>query len=369
MIDQAGRYFRRKYALYAVDTVYTLVLLFVFLGSGISNGLAHLAAKAVPAQFVLPVFLLAIFILYFILSLPLNFYRTFTLEHKFSLSNQAPGDWWMDQLKSGLIGYFIVLLVIAVLLRMVIALPHYWWIGISVFWVFFSFVLARLAPVLLMPLFFKFTPLNDEALKIRIINLAKKMRIGILDVFQIDLSKKSLKANAAFTGMGKTRRVVLADTLKDKYSYDEIEAILAHEFAHYKLKHIFKLLAFNCLLTFFLFYLIFKSCGMALAVFNINALSTPAAVPLFMVYFILFGLITQPLEALFSRICERNADKLALETTRTPEAFISMMNKLADQNLADRAPHPLVKFFFFDHPPIDERIRMAQFFKASLKPQ
>lgn len=364
MAPQARRYFRQKYALYAIDTLYTLVLLFVFLGSGMALGLENLISKVFLAHFILPVFLLVIFVLYFVCTFPLNFYRSFILEHNFSLSKQTLGDWWLDQLKSGVIAYLIVLLLIAALIYLINNLAHSWWIGISVFWVFFSFILARLAPVVIMPLFFKYTILADQTLKARIIGLAKKMQIGLLDVFQIDFSKKSLKANAALTGMGKTRRVILADTLKDKYSYDEIEVILAHEFAHYKLKHIVKLLTVNCVFTFLLFYIIFKSSGPALAIFNLNTLNQPAAVPLFFAYFILFGIIMQPLEAFFSRRYERSADKLALETTRAPEAFISMMNKLAEQNLADRAPHPLIKFFFFDHPPIDERIQSARSFQT-----
>ncbi len=365
MADQAKRYCRQKYTLYLIDTVYTLVLLFVFLGLGLAVGLENLIAKFLPASYLLlPVFLLFIFILYFVCSFPLNFYRSYILEHKFVLSKQSLGDWFLDQLKSGVVAYIIAFLLIAMFFSLVIALPRFWWLGISVFWIFFSFVLARLAPVVIMPLFFKFKPLTDELLKNRIIGLAKKMRIDILDVFQIDFSKKSLKANAAFTGMGKTRRVILADTLKDKYSYDEIEVILAHEFAHYKLKHIFKLLIFNSLLTFFLFYLISKTCVYTLAVFNLVSLAQPAAVPLCFVYFILFGLLMQPLEALLSRRFEKDADKLALEITKSPEAFISMMNKLADQNLADRSPAAIIKFFFFDHPPINERIQMANSFKT-----
>ena len=207
MADQAKRYCRQKYTLYLIDTVYTLVLLFVFLGLGLAVGLENLIAKFLPASYLLlPVFLLFIFILYFVCSFPLNFYRSYILEHKFVLSKQSLGDWFLDQLKSGVVAYIIAFLLIAMFFSLVIALPRFWWLGISVFWIFFSFVLARLAPVVIMPLFFKFKPLTDELLKNRIIGLAKKMRIDILDVFQIDFSKKSLKANAAFTGMGKTRR-------------------------------------------------------------------------------------------------------------------------------------------------------------------
>jgi len=191
-------------------------------------------------------------------------------------------------------------------------------------------------------------------------NLAKKMRVKILDCFEIDFSKKTLKANAAFVGWGKTRRVILADTLKDKYSHDEIEVILAHEFAHYRLRHLFKLILTNSLATVLIFYLIFKTNSYVLAVFGLSSLSDLAALPVVLIYFVIFGIVMQPFENYVSRRLERNADRMALLVTGMREAFVSMMDKLAAQNLADRAPHPLIKFFFFDHPPVDERIRMAK---------
>ncbi|MDP2831125.1 MAG: M48 family metalloprotease, partial [Candidatus Omnitrophota bacterium] len=186
------------------------------------------------------------------------------------------------------------------------------------------------------------------------------MQIKLLDVLEIDFSKKTLKANAAFTGMGKTKRVLLADTLKDKYTLDEVEVILAHEFAHYRLKHMLKLIAVNSLLTLGLFYLIFKTSVYALGVFKLDSLVQLSSLPLIFLYFILFGIIMAPLEALVSRLFEKEADNLALKVTGSKEAFISLMEKLASQNLADRNPHPLIKFFFFTHPPIDERIKIAK---------
>ena len=185
------------------------------------------------------------------------------------------------------------------------------------------------------------------------------MQIKLMEVSEIDFSKKTLKANAAFTGMGKTKRVLLADTLKDKYTLDEVEVILAHEFAHYRLKHITKLIALNSLITLGLFYLIFKTSVYTLGVFRLDSLEQLSSLPLVFLYFIFFGLIIQPLEACFSRRFEKEADLLALKVTQNKTAFISLMEKLAAQNLADRNPHPIIKSLFFTHPSIDERIRFA----------
>jgi len=212
----------------------------------------------------------------------------------------------------------------------------------------------------IIPLFFKYKKLSDDTLRERILRLADKMKVRILDVFEIDFSKKTQKANAAFVGFGRTKRVILADTLRDKYSPDEIEVILAHEFAHYRLKHLLKLILVNSLATLLTFYFIFKTSNYFLALFGLSSLLDIAALPVIFLYWIVFGIVMQPLNNYISRRLERNADALALEATGLKGAFISTMNKLSEQNLADRKPYPLIKFFFFDHPPIDERIAMAK---------
>jgi len=260
------------------------------------------------------------------------------------------------------LSYLIIFILLCAFYYILKIFPNYWWLAISIFWVIFSLILAKLTPIIIIPLFFKYKRLSDQMLKERIIKLADKMQIKILDVFEIDFSKKTLKANAAFVGVGQTRRVVLADTLKDKYSHDEIEVILAHEFGHYKLRHLLKLIALNSVAIILTFYLIYISHMFTLSLFGFSALSDIAAFPVIFIYFLLSGIIMQPFENYVSRRLEKNADRLALTSTGLKDAFISMMEKLAAQNLADRTPHPLIKFFFFDHPPVEERIAQARLF-------
>jgi len=357
---RAKKYSSLKYSLTIVSTLYLLLLLFVFITSGISKSLAEGVLKFTNGNlFALPLYLLISSLFYYLLNLPLNLYHSYILEHKFSLSNQGIRDWWFDELKSGLISYIIALILLGVFYYLLNTLPNSWWLFISLFWIFFSLILARVTPILIIPLFFKYKKLSDASLRERIINLASKMRVKILDVFEIDFSKKTLKANAAFVGWGKTRRVILADTLKDKYTHDEIEVILAHEFAHYRLKHLLKLIALNSSVVILIFYLIFKTNLYVLNLLGLSSLQELAALPVILIYFVIFGIIMQPFQNYISRRLERNADEAALKTTGSKEAFISMMEKLASQNLADRKPHPLIKIFFFDHPPIDERVAMA----------
>ena len=358
--DRAKRYSTIKYSLAIIETLYLLLLLFLFQGLGLSMALArHLLESSTPQFLVIPVYLLIIYIAYYLLNFPFNFYHSFLLERKFSLSEQKIKDWFLDQLKAGAISYIILLILV---MAFYYAQRHYlrnWWLSVSLFWIFLSLILAKLLPVVIVPLFFKYKKLRDEGLRERIMKLAKKMRIKILDVFEIDFSKKTLKANAAFLGWGSTKRVILADTLKDKYNGEELEVILAHEFAHYKLRHLLKLILLNSAVTVAFFYTLFISNQRVLGMFGLYSLWDLAALPVVFIYLVIFGIITQPLTNYISRIFERNADRLALSQAGSKKAFISAMDKLSHQNLSDRDPHPVIKFFFFDHPPIDERIRMA----------
>jgi len=361
LLDRAKRYSSIKYTLAIVDIIYLSTLILIFVASGISRTLAETLLNITPNQYiVVPAYLLIASAVYYLFSFPLIFYASYILEHRFNLSKQKIGDWLLDQFKAGVLYYVIITILIAAFYYI---LKHYqsdWWWVISLIWIFFSLILARLTPVVIIPLFFKYTRLSDETLRARILNLADKMKVKILEVFQIDLSKKTQKANAAFVGIGKTRRVILADTLKDKYSAEEIEVILAHEFAHYKLKHLFKLIMVNSLATILAFYFIFQTSDYTLKLFGMSSLSDIAALPVIFLYLVIFGILTQPISNCISRRLERSADALAIKTTGLKEAFIATMEKLSLQNLSDRNPHPIIKFFFFDHPPIDERIATAK---------
>lgn len=359
-MDRAKQYALIRYTLLIIETVYLLAFLFLFYRLGLSSVLAEAAGVLWPKYFSLPVYLLGIYLTYYLLSLPLNFYHSFILEHKFSLSTQKIGDWLKDEFKGCIIAY-LTLVILAQVFYYVLA--HYpssqAWLALSLCWMVFSIVLAKLTPLIIIPLFFKYTRLSDGDLRERIIKLAQKMKLGALDVFQIDFSKKTLKANAALVGIGRSRRVLLADTLKDRYTPQEVEVILAHEFAHHKLRHLAKLILINALLTFTAFYLLFRDAGFFRGLFNLTHLTDLAGFPILVLYFTIYGILTQPLQNYLSRVMERNADRMALRVTGSKAAFISVMDKLASQNLADRNPHPVIKFLFFDHPAIEERIDIA----------
>jgi STE24 endopeptidase len=358
--EKAARYSRLRYALSITETVWFFLLLVLFSRLGFSAALARVTRAAFPGWLVFPVFLFSAFAAYCVLSFPLTFYHSFLLEHRFGLSRQSLKAWAFDHLKAGCLAYLFCLVLLACFYAVLKSFPQGWWLVISLLWVAFNIFLAAIAPVAIVPLFFKYKAVSDQALRSRIIGLAKKMGVTVRDVFEIDLSSKTLKANAALLGWGATRRVVLGDTLKERYTPDEIEVILAHEFAHQKLHHLVKMLLINSAASVGCFYLIYATYPQTLEFLGLASLADISSLPLVMVYFLLFGVVTQPLSNLFSRVFEKHADRLALEATGNSGAFISTMEKLADQNLSDRDPHPLIKFFFFDHPPIKERIALAR---------
>jgi STE24 endopeptidase len=274
IVERAARYSSIKYILALMDIVYLLLLLCVFMASGVNLKLSLLVERfSVNKTLDFLLYLSMLLACYSILDLPFNFCRSYLLERRFGLSNQKLKSWIAEQLKAGLVSYIASIVAFGFLYYFLRNYPLHWWIIVTFLWLFFSLFLAKIFPSLILPLFFKYRRLDREALRERIIRLAGKMQVPILDVFEIDFSKRTNKGNAALIGWGKGRRVVLADTLRGSYSDEEIEVILAHEFAHYKLMHLLKLALLNSLATLLAFYLIFKTSVYLAGFFGIRSLS------------------------------------------------------------------------------------------------
>ncbi|MBU0548988.1 MAG: M48 family metallopeptidase [Candidatus Omnitrophica bacterium] len=363
MQDKVKRYSRIKYSFAIVDTLYLLLLLFLLQSSGFALCLENSLSLVFGNNFLLVFsYCLILYLLYFLLTFPLGFYRSYVVEHRFGLSRQKFLPWLSDQFKELLVGFIIFIILIQGFFFFLRTFPLNWWWISALFWVFFSVILARVFPVLIIPLFFKYKPISDEALRARILNLGKKMGVKVLDVFQIDFSKKTEKANAALVGLGKSKRVILTDTLQGKYTPEEIEVILAHEFSHYRLRHMIKLLILNAATIFLSFYVIFYFSGLILEASKLH-LSDVAGLGIWLFCFTLLQIIATPLLNWISRVMEKNADFLALKSSGLKEAFISMMSKLSAQNLSDTNPARWIKVWFYDHPPTIERIKMAERYK------
>lgn len=364
VVNRPKEYWAIKYRLAILETLYFVVLI---IGAGVFKitpaffSWAQHAFRAYPIAFIF--YFSSLIITYNFLNFPFSFYHSYRLEHNFGLSNQNFRSWLLDYFKQTALSSIISLILLSVFYAAVSYFQYTWWIWVAVFWILFSLFLAKLVPIIIIPLFYKTSPISDEPLKKRIVLLAEKLNIKLIDVFEIELSKKTLKANAAFTGLGKTRRVLLGDTLKDKYTQNEIELIVAHELAHFHYRHIWKLISINaCFITGSL-YLIFRTAAAVTDYLQMESIASPGSFLVLVGYLTGLEIIFTPLKNFCSCYFERQADNLALKLTQNKESFITMMEKLSQQNLSDPSPSFLAKIFFYDHPPVNERIEAARNFK------
>jgi STE24 endopeptidase len=359
---EARRYNRIKRWLGIADFVLSLVLLVVLLATGWTGTLRDFAYHGVSQSYSLAVFLYVLMLMAIgkVLGLGLDYYG-FRLEHRFQLSNQRLRSWIWDQCKGFLVGVVLAGIVVELLYFIIRQVPQYWWlIAWAAFLVLFV-LLAQLAPVVLFPIFYKFEPLQDEQLKGRLVTLSERAGTRVRGVYKWKLSEKSKKANAALTGLGNTRRIILADTLLDNYSPDEIEAVLAHELGHHVHKHIAKSIAVQAGITFVGFWAANWVLHYAVERWHMfETLSDFANLPLLVLVSTVLSFLILPAMNAYSRFNERQADRYAFRSIASVEPFVSSMNKLADQNLAERTPSKWVEWYFHSHPSISRRLQAAE---------
>jgi STE24 endopeptidase len=299
---------------------------------------------------------------YYVINLPLSFYEGFMLPHHYEMSNQTLGGWISDQVKGLLVGGILGGLLLEVIYVVLRAYPNTWWLWAAGILLLFSVILANLAPILLMPIFYKFVPLGEEYedLKARLVNLAERANTHVRGVYKFDMSRRTKAANAALTGLGNTRRIILGDTLLNEFTNDEIETVLAHELGHHVHKDIPIGMAVETITTLVGLWLASLVLHWGVSFFGFDGVADIAALPLFMLVIGAYGLVTMPLGNAFSRWRERRADEYALKATHKPQAFATAMTRLANQNLAEADPEPWVVFLLYSHPPLGERIAMAE---------
>jgi len=245
------------------------------------------------------------------------------------------------------------------------AAPDTWWLWTAAIMLLFTVVLANLSPILIMPLFYKIVPLGDEYadLSARLMRLAEQANTKVRGVYKFDMSRRTKAANAALMGLGNTRRIVLGDTLLGEFNVDEIESVLAHELGHHVNKDIPVGIVVDTALTVIGLWIASVVMNWGVAVFGYTSPADPASLPLFIFVMGLFSLITMPLGNAYSRRRERNADRYALQATNNPQAFISAMTRLANQNLGEVDPEPWEEFLLHSHPALGKRIKMAETYK------
>ncbi len=369
--DKASHYHRLRRRTEILGTIVAAVILVALLLTGATLQLRELGSivgsligRGYEEPGTVVGFAVALSVLLTVIELPFAYYQGHVLEHRYGLSNQTFGQWARDHMK----GIFISLVFATVGASIVYSTmrwnPNLWWAASAAALALVMIVIVQLAPVVLLPLFYSFKPLDRPALVDRLLALAARAHTRVVGVYEWALSAHTKKANAALAGMGRTRRILLADTLLADYSDDEIEVILAHELSHHVNHDLWRGVALQTLLLFIGFL------GAHLALLGLNdrlalrGMDDPAGMPLLLLVAGLCSFVFMPLANALSRAHERRADRFALEMTNEAGPFITAMKRLSQQNLAEERPSRVVQWLFYSHPPILERIEAARAWEA-----
>ncbi len=356
----ATRYALIRRWLVAIQIILVLAIFLILVFVDISPVLHMLAPVDQP--WASAVYFIELIIALNILMLPLMYYEGFVLPHRFNLSTQSLRSWITDSIKASALILLVGEVILIVIYTLLLHVPNVWWLWASMLVLAVSVLVSMLTPTAIIPLFYGIKPLNDEGLKKRLSALATKAQTRVSNVYTMNVSSKSTTANAMLAGIGRTRRIILTDTLLDNYSPDEIEAVLAHELGHNIHRDIPKLLAINAFIIvagFGMADIMLRACVIPL---GYTGIADVRGMPLMILMFGAFSFFISPALNAISRGMEMNADITALELTRNPQAFISAMTKLTDQNLSEAQPNRIFEVLFHDHPAYIRRVELAQHF-------
>ncbi|MDD5226452.1 MAG: M48 family metallopeptidase [Candidatus Omnitrophica bacterium] len=368
--EKAKEYQTIKRRLTLFHLILTPALLGILIASGWTFGMRQnaIALAGVGEWGVVAVYFVLFSLFFLIFDLPLAFYSGFVLEHQFELSNQSFGQWLWDLGKKTLLSFALSLVLLECLYWIIRVDPVHWWLWSWAAYAFVSYILGKVFPVVIVPLFYKYGTLEDKELEAKVLGLAARFGMPVGNVYSLNLSKTTKKANAAFMGIGKTKRVVLSDTLIQNFTHAEVEVVVAHELGHYKHHDIWRFLALGLVASLVAFAAGFWGMNALVPALSLNSASDVAGLPLLFLIFYAVNLILMPVMNGYSRRRERAADIFALKALETRDVFISCMEKLGGQNLADPEPPVWYEWFFYDHPSIAKRVEMAKIWAADLRP-
>jgi STE24 endopeptidase len=369
--DKATRYHRLRRRAVILAVIWRVLLLAALLFSGLSHTIRDASeALTAPApvwlQFPLTVcaWVVVAALVHEVGALPCSFYGGFILDRRYGLTRQSVAEWCKDYVRAS--GVSLVFgTVAAVWVYAALALwPAGWWMAAWAGAVAASVATAWAAPVLLLPLFYRFVPLEDEALRRRLLALADKARVPALGIFEWRLSDRTSRANAALTGLGRTRRIIVSDTLVADYPPEEVEVILAHELAHHVNHDIWRGLALAGLVTGVALWVADALLRRAVLPFGLRGMSDVAGLPVLLLSTMAVSCLALPVANAVSRAHERRADRFALDITRNAATFVSAMRRLGARNLAEEAPTLAARLFFCTHPPLRDRMALARAWSA-----
>jgi STE24 endopeptidase len=360
--DKATRYHRlqRRASVLATASGAALLLLLVVTGlSAVLRGVAErFTAGILPLTTI--AYVILVFFLYEFVQTPFAYYQGVVLERRYGLSTETRQHWWMNHAKAAALGVAFAVVAALLVVALVRWSPGWWWVTAAAAFVMILIGLAQLAPVLLLPLFYDVKPLNRPQLVERLVALAERSGARVIGVFEWRLSDRTRKANAALAGIGRTRRILLSDTLLAEHSDDEIEVILAHELAHHVHRDIWSGIALETVLIAAGFFVADRALAMFTGSFGLTGKGDVAALPILLLAAGAVSLLFLPLANALSRAHERRADRYALSMTRNADAFVTAMKRLATQNLAEEQPSRIVEWLLHSHPSTRSRIEAAR---------
>lgn len=294
------------------------------------------------------------------LEFPFSIYSGYFLEKSFSLTNQTLRSWAGTYLKKTALGFVVGYGLVSGLYALIWNFPERWWLLAWAGFAMVSYIFGKLFPVLVVPMFYKYGQVENEEVKELIRNLADRYKLPLSQIYSLNLSKTTKKANAAFMGLGKTKRVVLSDTLLAHFTPREIEAVVAHELGHCKHGDIWKQLVVGLVTSFIGFKLVDWAIPQLSGQLGFEGAGDIAALPLIFLVFYLFQLALTPFQNGFSRMVEKDADLFAFKACNNPRVFMDCLEKLGRVNLAERDPNPVYEWFFYDHPSIGRRVEFIK---------
>ncbi len=315
------------------------------------------------------IFFASLGILSTIIRIPFGLYENFSIEARYGFNVMTLRLWFIDLLKGIVISFIIGGLILLILFTLIQKGGELWWLYAWIITGAFELLILWLFPVVIAPLFNKFEPINDQEISDRIKELMERGGLRSGGVFKMDETKRSKHTNAYFTGIGKTKRIVLFDTLLASHPLDEILAILAHEIGHWKKRHIFKQVIFLEALAFLLFWVGAKFLNWHLPYLTFGFKEQVFYVGLFIygIFLSLIGFFVQPLESAMMRRFETEADRVSYDLIGSVKPLIEALKRLAIDNLENITPHPIYVWYYYSHPPFHERIsRLKGFTKKEV---
>lgn len=355
---KAKKYESEKRFVGFIENIISLIFIIIFYFY-FSKPLTEILPNNSILKFV--TYILIFMIWFFPLEILFNFLSSYKIEHKYNFSNQNIKSWLWDYFK----GFFVQLILTPILLGLLFLLfhftPEYWWLYGAILMIFVSTILATIFPIVILPIFNKYTPIKDEKLTSRLSKILKMENIKIKGFFKEDMSKQTKKENAFLAGMGKTKRVVLGDNILEKMNVDELETIIAHEVGHYKHKHMLKNIFIGSIFQLLLFFIINIFLRKYFPDFLTSLDANLTTLPIFILSFSFLNTIfISPIVNFLSRHFENQADNYSFSHSQNTRAFITAMAGLANRNLSNAYPTSLIKIFYYSHPPVGERLDNAE---------